>query len=287
MILSVASGKGGTGKTTIAVSLALALRGAHSVQFLDCDVEGPNAHIFLKSSNTKVQPVFRLLPKVIEERCTHCGLCAQACQFNALAVLANDVLLFPELCHSCGGCLLVCPENAFQEVEEQIGHLEFGSCDGLSIIQGKLDIGQAQSLPLIGAVKILRDESRTVIIDAPPGTSCPVIESVKNSDFTLIVTEPTPFGFSDLQLAVGMLNHLGIPYGVIINKAGTGDIQIWNYCQEYQIPVLMTIPLDREIAEAYSAGKAIIEAKPAYEPKFQTLYARIEELCQNNQRQIK
>jgi MinD superfamily P-loop ATPase len=283
MIVSVASGKGGTGKTTIAVSLALALEDSQPIQFLDCDVEEPNAHFFLKPVQTHTQTVFRLIPEVKEEECTYCGLCAQACQFNALAVLKEDVLLFPELCHSCGGCRLVCPENAIREVEQKIGILEFGHHDSLSIIQGKLDIGQIQSPPLIKAVKQHRDESRTVIIDAPPGTSCPVIESVKGSDFTLLVTESTPFGFSDLQLAVDMLAQMSIPHGVIINRAGIGDVPIQRYCRERQIPLLMTIPLDREIAEAYSEGKALAEAKPEYKEKFQALFARINESLQNRQ----
>jgi MinD superfamily P-loop ATPase len=177
----------------------------------------------------------------------------------------------------------VCPENAIQEVEQQIGILEFGHHDSLSIIQGKLDIGQVQSPPLIRAVKQHRDESRTVIIDAPPGTSCPVIESVKGSDFTLLVTEPTPFGFSDLKLAVDMLDQMSIPHGVIINRAGTGDVLIQRYCQERQIPLLLTIPLDREIAEAYSEGKALAEAKPEYKEKFQPLFAQIIEIIQYRQ----
>jgi len=278
MILSVASGKGGTGKTTIAVNLALSLEGDHPVQFLDCDVEEPNAQFFLKPQILKRQPVFVKVPELDKERCTFCGKCSKICAYNALAVLKDDVLIFPELCHGCGGCTLLCPESALREKEWKIGILEFGHRDTIDFIHGKLDIGQAMSPPVIRALKEHRDPSRIVIIDAPPGTSCPVVESVKGSHFSLLVTEPTPFGLNDLQLAAETLRLLKIPFGVIINRADIGNSDVEDYCQMHDIPVLMTIPMDRRIASAYSEGRTIIEILPSYKTKFIDVYTKIKDL---------
>jgi len=278
MIISIASGKGGTGKTTVAVNLALSLDGAHSVQFLDCDVEEPNAHFFLKPKIRQSQPVFLPIPEVMEEICTYCGKCAEICAYNAIAVLKDSILIFPELCHGCGGCTLLCPEKAIKEKGQRIGIIELGSSNNILFIHGKLDIGQAMSPPLIRAVKNHINSKHTVIIDAPPGTSCPVIESVKRSDFSLLVTEPTPFGLNDLRLAVETLKELKIPFGVIINRADVGDKQIQDYCQKENIPILMNIPMDRNIAVAYSEGKSIIETQPSYREKFLELFEKVQRL---------
>jgi len=276
MIISVASGKGGTGKTTVAVNLALSIKKSHPVQFLDCDVEEPNAHFFLKPNISESQPVFLPVPEVIEEKCTYCGKCAEVCAYNAIAVLKDTVLVFPELCHGCGGCQLLCPEGAIREIGKRIGIIEFGSNDNLQFIHGKLDIGQAMSPPLIRAVKKHINHTRTVIIDVPPGTSCPVIEAVKGSDFVLLVTEPTPFGLNDLQLAVETMEELIIPFGVIINRADIGDRKVQDYCEKENIPVLMTIPMDRDIAVAYSEGKTLIETQSAYKQKFIELFEKVQ-----------
>lgn len=278
MILSVASGKGGTGKTTVAVNLALSLKDSTPIQFLDCDVEEPNAQFFLKPRINKSQPSFVKVPELDKERCTFCGFCSKICAYNALAVLKEDVLIFPELCHGCGGCTLLCPESALKETEWKIGTIEFGTSGTIDFIHGKLDIGQAMSPPVIRALKSFRHPARTVIIDAPPGTSCPVVESVKGSDFSLLVTEPTPFGLNDLHLAVETLRLLKIPFGVIINRADIGDAGVKDYCQKQNIPVLMTIPMDRKIAAAYSEGKSILEVLPSYKTKFLALYKEIEHL---------
>lgn len=279
MIISVASGKGGTGKTTVAVGLALSLSEENLVQFLDCDVEEPDAHIFLKPEINQGLTVEVPIPEISEDRCTHCGLCAQFCVYKALAVLKDTVLVFPELCHSCGGCKLICPEQAIHEVGQRVGVAEYGSAGRINFIQGKLDIGQARATPLIRKIKKQINTTNLVVIDSPPGTSCPVVEAVRDSNFTLLVTEPTPFGLNDLKLSVEVLRQLEIPMGVIINRAGLGaDSLIEDYCRQEKIPVLMSIPFDREIARAYSQGVALTAVLPTYRAKFKELLWTIEEL---------
>ncbi len=278
MILSVASGKGGTGKTTIAVNLALSLENTQAVQFLDCDVEEPNSHFFLKPRFLSNQEVSIPIPEIAEEKCTYCGKCAEVCAYNAIAVLKDTVLVFPELCHGCGGCSLLCPEKAIREKGQRIGIIEFGSANTIQFIHGKLDVGQAMSPPLIREIKKHNNSTRLVIIDAPPGTSCPVIEAVKGSDFSLLVTEPTPFGLNDLKISVETLREMNIPFGIVINRAGIGDSGVEDYCQKEGIPLLMILPMDRDIAVAYSEGRPLIEAQPKYRKKFLELFERIQEL---------
>ena len=292
MIISIASGKGGTGKTTVATNLALSLKG---VQFLDCDVEEPDAHIFLKPKIESRKTVSIPVPQVDEAKCNFCGKCAEVCAYNAIAVVKSvnrnssttadesssrakgKVLIFPELCHGCGGCKLLCPEKAITEVEKDIGLIEFGESKNIQFIHGKLNIGEALSPPLIRAVKEYINPTRTVIVDVPPGTSCPVIEAVKGSDYCILVTEPTPFGLNDLILAVEVLKKLKIPFGVVINRADIGDEKVERYCQDSKIPVLMCIPFDKEIAVAYSKGIPIVEVKPKYIQEFEKLFEKITE----------
>ncbi len=274
MIISVASGKGGTGKTTVATSLALSIDS--SVQFLDCDVEEPNAHIFLKPRFNGYQVVSIPIPKVDKSQCNFCGKCAEICAYNALAVLKDEVLIFPHLCHGCGGCSLLCPQDAITEVIREIGIIEIGNSGGMQFVHGKLNVGEVMVPPLIRAVKQHVDPQKTVIIDVPPGTSCPVIEAIKGSDFCILVTEPTPFGLNDLILAVEVVRKLDLAYGVVINRADLGDETVPLYCQEEKIPVLMRIPFDRDIAVSYSKGIPLIEQKKEYVESYQKMFDVIE-----------
>ncbi len=278
MIISVASGKGGTGKTLVATSLALSLKGNYNVQLLDCDVEEPNDHIFLKPTITRSEAVSIPVPEVDEEKCTHCGKCAEVCAYNAIAVVKEHVLTFPELCHGCGACSYLCPEKAISETPHKIGIIEKGQADGVAFGHGKLTIGQAMAPPVIREVKKLVDRDSVVIIDASPGTSCPVVEAVKGSDFCLLVTEPTPFGLNDLVLAVETIRQLGIPCGIVLNRAGVGDGKTEEYCRKEDIPILLTIPLDTFIATFYSKGIPLIEGIPHYKNSFTELFGKIGEM---------
>ncbi|MCD4780713.1 MAG: ATP-binding protein [Candidatus Omnitrophica bacterium] len=274
MILSVASGKGGTGKTIVATSLALSIS---NVQILDCDVEEPNSHIFIKPEIANKENVCIPVPRIDETKCNFCGKCQEVCVYNAIAVLKDKVLVFPELCHGCGSCSYFCPENAIKEVDKEIGVVEFGKSNDIQFVHGKLNIGEAMAPPLIKAVKKHIYSIKTIIIDAPPGTSCPVIESIKKSDFCILVTEPTPFGLNDLILAVEVMRKLNIPFGVVINRSDLGDDKTDQYCQKQNIPVLMRIPFERKIAEGYSRGETIVETLPEYKEKFQEMFRKIKE----------
>ncbi len=275
MIVSVASGKGGTGKTLVATSLALSLKDIYNVQLLDCDVEEPNDHVFMKPVIKTTEAVAIPVPEINKQKCTYCGKCSQVCAYNAIAVVNQKILLFPELCHGCGACSYLCPEEAITEVSNEIGVIETGNADGLEFIHGKLDVGQAMAPPVIRRVKELINRDKVAIIDASPGTSCPVVEAIEGSDFCLLVTEPTPFGLNDLVLAVETVRKLGIPFGIILNRADVGDNKTEEYCRREQIPVLLTIPLDTGIAHLYSRGIPLVAGMPHYKSDFIELYDRI------------
>lgn len=281
MIISIASGKGGTGKTTIAVNLALSLPKGDA-QLIDCDVEEPNAHIFLSPSIHRVTSVGILVPRIDESRCTYCGKCAQVCEYHAIAVILKNVLIFDELCHGCGACSYLCPEKAVFEVEREIGVVQEGNSNGILFTNGVLNVGEPMASPLIRKVKERIQRDKIVILDAPPGTACPVIETVKGSDFCLLVTEPTPFGLNDLELALGMLEKLNIPKGVNINKSDVGNREVWDYCQSRNIPILMEIPMDRKIAESYSKGIPIVTENFSYILKFKDLFEKIKNYIGNS-----
>jgi MinD superfamily P-loop ATPase len=287
MIISIASGKGGTGKTLVATSLALSLKDEYRVQLLDCDVEEPNAHVFLKPDIGGQEAVCIPVPKVDESGCTRCGKCAEVCAYNAIAVFGENVLTFPQLCHGCGACSYLCPEKAIVEEGRQTGLVEWGRADGIDLVQGKLTVGEAMPSPVIRQVKAQANPDGVVLIDAPPGTSCPVVESIKGSQFCLLVTEPTPFGLNDLALAVATVRALNIPCGVILNRAGIGDAGVEEYCLKENIPILLTIPLDGGIARLYSEGVTLVEGMPKWKDSFRRLFGEIEEMTSEGSRSLK
>ena len=274
MIISVASGKGGTGKTTVATNLALSIE---NVQFIDCDVEEPNANVFFNAEINESEDVAVEIPEIDKEKCDYCGKCSEFCAYNALAVVPSDVLVFPELCHSCGGCELVCPQNAVNWKKKSVGRIEHGVANGVDFYHGLLNVGEIQAIPVIKALKKKVDKDKTVILDAPPGTSCPVIETVGCSDYCILVAEPTPFGLHDLKLMVEVVRHLYIPFGVIINRDGVGDKKVELYCQNKKIPILMKIPHSKEIAQLYSKGKTFVNKLPSWREEFIKLFKQIRE----------
>lgn len=287
MIISVASGKGGTGKTLVATNLALSLKDKYKVQLLDCDVEEPNDHIFLKPIIENIERVFIPVPEVDNSKCTYCGKCAEVCAFNAIAVIKDRVLVFPELCHGCGACSYLCPEKAITEKGKEVGIVETGKADGISFGHGKLNVGEAMAPPIIRKVKECIDPAAITIIDVSPGTSCPVVESIRDSDFCLLVTEPTPFGLNDLILAVEVVRKLEIPCGVVLNRAGVGDGKVADYCLKEDIPLLRAIPLETEIAVLYSKGIPLVEGIPEWKKSFNQLFQKIEAITNERISSIK
>jgi MinD superfamily P-loop ATPase len=273
MIISVASGKGGTGKTTVATNLALSIE---NVQFIDCDVEEPNANVFFNAEINESEDVAVEIPEIDKEKCNYCGKCSEFCAYNALAVVPSDVLVLPELCHSCGGCELVCPQNAVNWKKKSVGRIEHGVANGVDFYHGLLNVGEIQAIPVIKALKKKVDKDKTVILDAPPGTSCPVIETVGCSDYCILVAEPTPFGLHDLKLMVEVVRHLYIPFGVIINRDGVGDKKVELYCRTKKIPILMKIPHSEEIAQLYSKGIPFVGRLPAWREELIKLFKQIE-----------
>ena len=274
MIISIASGKGGTGKTTVSTNLALSIGKA---QFIDCDVEEPNANIFIKAEIKDIDDVSVNIPVIDKEKCDYCGRCSEFCAYNALAVVPSNVLVFPELCHSCGGCELVCPNDAVSWNRRNIGRIEHGHVGDIDFFHGILNVGEMQAVPVIKALKRKVDKSKHVIIDVPPGTSCPVIESITGSDYCILVTEPTPFGLHDLKLAVEVIRHLNIPFGIIINRDGIGDNKVEIYCQNQHIPILLKIPERKKIAHLYSKGIALVNESHEWHELFGLVFTKIQD----------
>jgi MinD superfamily P-loop ATPase len=286
MIIAVASGKGGTGKTTVATSLALSLAADRKQDlpdsspplFLDCDVEAPNAHLFLKPVIEQQEEVGILIPEVDESRCTYCGKCAEVCQYHAIAVLGKKTLVFPELCHGCGSCTLICPKGAISETMHVLGMLERGTTyTGITFARGILNVGEPMAVPVIRQLKRWVDPQpgQVVIVDVSPGTSCPVVEAARGAAYLLLVTEPTPFGLHDLKLAAQVARELNIPAGVVINRDGIGDAGVEEFCEAEGLPILLRIPFDKPIAEGIAQGKTLVEIYPDTIALFQKLFTRI------------
>jgi len=276
MIISVASGKGGTGKTSIATSLAVVL--GSKAQLLDCDVEEPNCHILTKPVLEASEIVTLPVPVIDKDKCSLCGKCGEVCLFSAIVVIGAEVLTFPEMCHGCGGCMLLCPEKAITEGPRELGVIETGWTGPVEFVHGRLRVGEAMSPPLIRAVKSKISPKKVAVIDAPPGTSCPVINTVKGSDFILLVTEPTPFGLHDLRIAVDAVSGMGIPLGVLLNRSDLGDHEVPKFCVAKGIPLLAKIPHDRDIAEGYARGDLLVTSAPKYIRVFLELFVKIQEL---------
>lgn len=274
MILSIAGGKGGTGKTTVAVNIALSLK---NVQLLDCDVEEPNAHLLLTPKIHETKPVYLPVPQIDEKVCDHCGKCSQFCEQNALFVSPEKVLVFSELCNGCGGCVIVCPKEAISEKKRKIGTVRIGLSGDVELVYGELEVGEPMGVPVIKEVKKQVKNDKITIIDSPPGTSCPVIESIHGSDYCLLAAEPTPFGLHDLKIMVEVLKEVGIPCGIVVNCAGIGDRKLYEYCEENNIPILLEIPFQRKIAELYSRGIPFTSKMPKWRDEFQTLFNEIKD----------
>lgn len=280
MIISIASGKGGTGKTAVAVNLARIVSRGSDTWLLDCDVEAPNAHLFLRPEMQKRGNVSLSIPVIDDAKCNGCGTCDEVCAFNAVVVLGDKAVVFPELCHGCGGCARFCPQKAIEETSLQIGFVETGEAGAVRFCKGEINIGVAVVPPVVTAVKqkaMVADQDSSVIVDSPPGTGCPAVAAVAGSDFCVLVTEPTPFGLNDLKLAVEMVRHLGISCGVVINRFGlAGETsEVDAYCDSEQIPVLARIPFSRPYAKSYAEGQLWVDEFPELESVFEELWSSI------------
>ena len=277
--IAIASGKGGTGKTTIATNLAhYVARLGQKVQYLDCDVEEPNGHIFLKPDIEETQSVTIGVPEVDTQKCDGCGKCGQLCQYSAIICLKDIVMTFDQLCRSCGGCMLVCPTDAIKPKPLNIGDIEFGKAGDIDFVQGKLRVGYVRTPALIKEVKKHIKQDCLAIVDVPPGTSCPVVEAVKGADFALLVTEPTPFGLNDLKLAVELLREMNLPFAVVVNRYDIGNDEVEKYCKAENIDICVKLPDDRRIAEAYSTGRIIIDVLGEYKQQFSRVYEYLQSI---------
>ena len=276
MLVTIASGKGGTGKTTVAVNLAVAAAAGRSVTLLDCDAEDPDCHVFLKPGDVTVEPFAVEVPAFARESCDFCGRCGEICRFNAIAAMKKDVVVFPELCHSCGGCWEVCPRGALKPAPRVIGEIRRGSARGVKFVEGRLVVGERTPVPIIREVKRRAPAEGLVVADAPPGTACPMVAAARGSDFVLLVTEPTPFGLYDLKLAVAVVRALGVPCGILVNRAGEGEEELRAYCASEGLEILGTLPDDRRVAEVYAGAGLIVDELPEYRGTFEELLAQLD-----------
>jgi MinD superfamily P-loop ATPase len=275
MRIAIASGKGGTGKTTVAVNLAIAIGRA---QIVDCDVEDPNVHLFFDAEYGPSEEVCLPVPKIDQDACNRCRECAKFCQYNALAIFPKEAMVFPELCHGCGGCTTLCPEKAITEVPRRLGIVEVAGIGDLQLVRGWVDVGEPKAVPVVEAVKAKMADQGPVIIDSPPGAACPAVASIHGADYCILVTEPTPFGLYDLDIAVEVCRKLKVPFGVLVNREGVGDDRVDRYCEKEGIDLLMKIPQSMEIARLYSSGKPFLNQIPGWSERFKSLYRKIEEV---------
>ena len=276
MQIAIASGKGGTGKTTLATNLSYVASNNHRrVVYVDCDVEEPNGHVFLKPQIADRMPICRANPRVDLDACTLCNQCSDICQYSAIVLVGQRVLVYPELCHACGGCTLVCPVGAIDEIARPIGELRMGTSGPIRFVDGVLNVGEHMGPPAIRATKQAAPEADLLVLDSPPGTSCPVVEAVRGADLVVLVTEPTPFGLNDLKLAVEMVQAMRLPLGVVINRADSGNGEVLEYCAGARIPVLGEIPDDRAVAEAYSRGELACQVVPGYRNRIEDVLESI------------
>ena len=284
--IAVASGKGGTGKTMVATSFVDSLSSTHSIQILDCDVEAPNTHLFLNPKISNNVSVDLLIPHIDATRCTLCGICVKNCVYNALAKIGEKIQVFPQICHGCGSCTLLCPEGAISEIPKEIGRIYLGATNtGAQFGMGELTISEPMGTPIIHQLKKFADMDRDLIIfDSPPGASCSVVATLYNTDYVIMVTEPTPFGLHDLQQMVGVLTTLAIPGGVIINRVGIGDDQVETYLAQTDYPILMKIPYDEKIAQGLARGRILLDSNPEFRTEFKKLYEVILNSAKNEER---
>jgi MinD superfamily P-loop ATPase len=281
MKIAVASGKGGTGKTTVCGALADVW--PQKVQLVDLDVEEPNLHLFMRPQINSTKTAYMEVPQVDEEKCTYCGVCSDLCQFKAISVLANVILTFPEMCHGCGGCMAICPEGAISIGKRELGTVESGAAKGKRFLMGRLRVGEAMAPPLMRSVLAELGQPDTganadVIIDCPPGVSCPAVTAVSQSDVILLVSEPTPFGLYDFKLAHEAFNPMGKPMAAVINRATLGDGQLEEYCKAHNIPILAQIPFERKAAQAYAGGELISRASDELRGIFTDLAGKVAKL---------
>ncbi len=268
MKIAIASGKGGTGKTTLAVNFANFLAEDQKAVLVDLDVEEPNSGLFIDAKLVNQEHKYKMHPEWKEDQCTLCGNCQKVCNFHAVIQLGNQIMVFPELCHSCHACSELCPSSALPMKQQKMGELRHFQNNNLTFIESRLDIGQEQAVPLIAQTQEYVDKniknSEFILFDSPPGTSCPVIEATKDVDYIILVTEPTPFGFHDLKLAIETMRELKKDFGVVVNRDGIGNDDVINYCEDQKIQVLARIPNDKEIAKLYSRGELIYKKHPAF-----------------------
>lgn len=272
ILIAVASGKGGTGKTTVSTSLALC---SGKCTVLDCDVEEPNSHLYLSPELADVETVCIPTPVIDEDRCTHCSKCSSFCEYNALAVLPSQVLVFPAICNGCGGCSIVCPENAVSEKDRVIGHIQGGKAGDISFFRGLLTVGEARSVPIIRSLKTHAAKEGITILDSPPGSSCPVVETLEGVDYVILVTEPTPFGIHDMDIVVSVVRDMGIPCGVVINKDGIGSELAHSYIESKGLTLLASIPHSMKAAKSGSNAVPIVEAIPELKERFEMIIEKI------------